>query len=212
MKVTESISKQENRQSLISSAKDLFLKYGIKSVSMDDIASILGKSKKTIYNLVLNKSKLVEAVVKQYVKEEKLAIDKINQMSQSAIEEMILIVRQSLKTISLLKPTVAYDLKKYHKNSWAIIESEHYSHIEQTIETNINRGIREGYYRNDLDPKILSKLYMGLAKVVSNEDLSHDPDMTVREVFDAMINYHLHAITNEKGKKELEIYLNREAI
>ena len=59
-----------SKETLIRSARELFLKYGIKSVSMDDIARLLGISKKTIYNIVDNKSELVEEVIKDFIQEE----------------------------------------------------------------------------------------------------------------------------------------------
>ena len=212
METDKTISQSTSKTSLIGSAKDLFLKYGIKSVSMDDLASLLGISKKTIYNLVLNKSKLVEAVIRQHIKEDHKAIEAIYLKSNSAVHEMILITQHVHRTVDKMKPTMVYDLKKYHKPSWDIIEKEHYSYIRTTIERNVQRGIEEGDYRNDLDASIISLLYMGLTKIVSNENLSLEPTMTISEVYDLMIDYHLNAITNEKGKEELKMYLNKKEI
>ena len=49
----------EKELKIISGAAEQFLRFGIKSMNMDDIARALGISKKTLYQFVTDKNDLV---------------------------------------------------------------------------------------------------------------------------------------------------------
>lgn len=199
-----------SKQSLLTSAKELFLKYGIKSVSMDDIARLLGISKKTIYSYVSNKSELVVESLKCFVKEEEDSVCSIVKNSKNAIEELTAIGEYVGNSLRKMKPTLMYDLQKYYGSTFKYIREEHFAHIENTIKTNIQRGISEGFYRDDLDPEIQAKLYVGLAQLLVDEENFPSSKYERVYLYNQILKYHLHGITNDKGRKELQKYTNNE--
>jgi len=179
---------------------------------MDDIAGLLGISKKTIYTHIPNKKALVKAAVKRFIKQEHTIIEQITANSINAIDEMVLMARQALKTIRNMKPTLTYDLQKYHPDTWKYIEEKHLKRLQNIITQNIERGKEEGHYRTELNSVIIGKLYLGLARTIStDEDLNID-EYNLKEYYRVMILYHLHGIINVKGKKELTKYLKNETI
>lgn len=198
------------RLSLIKSAKDLFLKYGVKSVSMDDIARMLGISKKTIYTEVSNKSELVEEAIRCFIEEEKEAISAIVDNSENALDEITGIAAFVMQALRKMKPTLSFDLKKYHPAAWAIIEHDHYMQIEMTIKNNIRRGIDEGYYRDDLDELLQSKIYVGLARLLVEDDFFNSGQYERPYLYKQLMTYHLNGILSEKGRHALNNYLNKE--
>ena len=117
-----------SRESLIESSKDLFLRYGIKSVSMDDIASILGISKKTIYTHVENKSELVESAISAIISEEQTIVEGIVKSADNAIDEITEIASYVIKMLRKMQPSLLYDLRKYHNKAWKILEKDHFNH------------------------------------------------------------------------------------
>jgi AcrR family transcriptional regulator len=141
------------KENLVSTAFDLFLKYGIKSVSMDDISRKLGISKKTIYSVINTKDELIDDVLISHLQKDKCDIKSILDQSHDAIDEMVRITRHILTFISSMTPSIIYDLKKYHPQAWNKIEKEHFSFIQQTIYNNLIRGQKEGLYRMDFDPR-----------------------------------------------------------
>jgi len=179
---------------------------------MDDIARLLGISKKTIYAQIRNKKELVKAAVQIFIKQEHLIIEGITQKSHNAIDEMVLMARQSLKTIRNMKPTLSYDLKKYHPETWEYIEEKHFKRLQKVITRNIQRGMHEGYYRTELNSEIIGKLYLGLAKTVATDESLISNENNLKEYYESMILYHLHGIMNSNGKKELTKYLKNETI
>lgn len=198
---------ETSRTSLITSAEDLFLKYGIKSVSMDDIARLLGISKKTIYNFIANKKGLVHAVVQSHIEKEQAMVNEIIKSSENALDEMVSIAEHVLDTLKKMKPTLTYDLKKYHPRAWQVIEDVHFNFIQATVATNLKRGINEGYYREDIDANILSKVYLTLSRAISEDDSFAEEGHNLSEVYTSVIHYHLNGIVNSKGRKELKKYL-----
>lgn len=210
--MNQSTSSIATEELLLSSSMSLFLKYGVRSVSMDDIARLLGISKKTIYAHIRNKKELVKAAVQIFIKQEHLIIEGITQESDNAIDEMVLMARQSLKTIRNMKPTLSYDLQKYHPETWKYIEEKHFKRLQNVITLNIERGIKEGFYRTELNSEIIGKLYLGLAKTVTTDESLISNENNLKEYYESMIIYHLHGIMNPSGKKELTKYLKNETI
>jgi len=181
----------------------MFLKYGVKSVSMDDIAKLLGISKKTIYALVPNKKDLVMASIEQFIKDEHQLVKTITSKSSNAIDEMVELANLTIAILGNMKPTLTYDLKKYYQKTWKMIESDHFTFIQQVIMKNVKRGIKEGYYRQDINPVIISKLYLGLAHMASTEQFIKTNTFSMAELYEGMVYYHINGIINEKGRNEL---------
>lgn len=207
----KSTAKNDNSV-LLHSAMELYFKYGVKSVSMDDIARLMGISKKTIYNLVKNKGDLVHTVVSTFIELEHVTIDEISRDAENSVHQMVALARQVIKSLKHMKPNFSYDLQKYHKKTWQYVEEKHFSFVERIIRDNLERGIKEGLYRSELDPYIISKLYLGIIQKTITDDFTSLPDIKMTNLYETVILYHLNGIVNEKGRMELKKYLkNKES-
>ena len=194
----------ESKNKIIHCAQDLFTRFGIKSVSMDDIASKLGISKKTIYNLLPTKNELVTKVIISHIEEEEIIIQDIVAKASNAIEEMIGITRHVQKFLKDMTPTLIYDLKKYYPEAWSNIEGRHFSFIRSIIKSNIQRGIQEGLYREDIHSEIVAKFYTRLSLSVADEEIFPSDQFSRHTLFMEQITYHIHGIVNSEGKKVLK--------
>lgn len=192
------------KESLLASAHDLFMKYGIKSVSMDDISKRLGVSKKTIYSCVATKDDLIASVLDKHLEKDECEIKKILSESSDAIDEMVNITRHLITFLSNMTPSIIYDLKKYHPISWGKIETSHFSFIEKTILENLNRGQNEGLYRHDINPKILSKLYVLKSTAIADHEKFPIEDFDRVSLILEVIKYHLYGIVSDKGLKIIQ--------
>ncbi|HPK09072.1 MAG TPA: TetR/AcrR family transcriptional regulator [Saprospiraceae bacterium] len=181
-----------------------FFRLGIKSVSMDDISREIGISKKTLYAYYPAKQKLVYKAVNLYVKQEEKDIASLVESSADAIDEVINIARHNIKFFQSISPSAIYDLQKYYPEIWKSIETKHFSFIYNIVKENIDRGIHEKIYREDLNPDIIARLYVQKALSIADDKIfpihSFDKTLLVRE----FIKYHLHGISNENGLKKLE--------
>lgn len=188
---------------LIESSLKLFLKYGVKSVSMDDIAKKLGISKKTIYAAVENKKDLVHKVVVNFTKQEEKDILAITEASDNAVEQMVNIGKYVFSFFRDMNPGLVYDLEKYHPATWDYIESNHFAFIEKTINENIIKGQKSGLYRKHIHAEIIAKLYIGQSRIIVDEEVFPSKQFLRTTLFTEFFFYHLYGITTDKGRKYL---------
>ena len=194
----------EAQQSILSLCRDLFMRYGIKSITMDDIARKLGVSKKTLYQYVENKEDLIQQVVYQHTLEEKEAIEQIGLKANNAVEEIYLIAKYVVGLLRQVSPTTMYDLQKYYRNIWDMIEALHQQFVLTIIKANLERGIKEELYRQDLDVDVIAQLYVGNTSMITNEDFFPLKDYARDRIFTEFIKYHIRGIASSKGLKTLK--------
>jgi len=187
----------------LSTAEELFMTYGLKSISMDDISRKLGISKKTIYQYNEKKSHLIKKVLQNYLSKDQKKTLQIIENSEDAIDEYLSIARHIISNIRMMKPTIIYDLKKYYPESWLLIETDHFNFIRKVIVKNINRGVFEGLYRKDANAEIISKLYVGSSTTLADESIFPLQKFSKDQLFIELAKYHLHGIASEKGLKRM---------
>lgn len=193
----------ELRENLLEHARQMFVKQGIKNLTMDEIAKSLGMSKKTIYVLVRDKSELVLEVIERYVNNEKKTNEEIKARAKNPIEEMMLVMEHVLQQTQELNPQVLFDMQKYYPESWQVYHHYRNSYIFNFIYNNIQNGIERGLYRNDFKIDIVTKFYTGALSIISDQTLfpaKHYKFVTVLKEF---IHYHLRAIVTPEGFKEM---------
>ncbi|MEM9916749.1 MAG: TetR/AcrR family transcriptional regulator [Bacteroidota bacterium] len=196
----------EARKKVLNQAEMMFMRYGIKSVTMDDIARDLGMSKKTLYQFVSNKADLIQQIFAKLIESEKEAIHSIVENAGNAVEEILNIGKYILQQLRSISPRTLYDLHKYYRDSWELIQALHQKHVYFVIKNNLDRGIEEGLYRSDIDSDIVAKLYIGKTSSVVDEDLFPLRKYNKETLFKEFIKYHLHGVASQKGLKLLDKY------
>ncbi|MCB0585871.1 MAG: TetR/AcrR family transcriptional regulator [Phaeodactylibacter sp.] len=196
----------ELKQHILNKSYELFMRYGIKSVTMDDIARELGMSKKTLYQYVDNKSDLIEQIFRQHVEEEKRAIERIRSSSADAVDEILKIARYVLEKLRELSPTTVYDLQKYYRNIWKQMDTLHQRHVYTIIRENLERGIRQGVYRSGLNPDIIAKLCVAKTSLAADEEMFPVREYDIKTLYWEYIDYHIHGIASAEGQRLMEKY------
>jgi AcrR family transcriptional regulator len=199
------------KQHILSQAEALFLRFGIKSVTMDDLARELGISKKTLYQFVENKADLINQILLNHVQDETACIEEVIHTGSNALEVMMGIARFAEQRLGRIAPTVVYDLKKYYREGWELIESLHRQHVYAVIKSNIERGKAEGLYREDVNADVIAKLYVGKTFLLVDEDIFPQREYERGKLFQAFLIYHLRGIVSPKGAKMLEKHFGETA-
>ena len=150
----------ETKDRVLQGAEELFFKYGIKSVTMDDIAKHLSISKKTIYQFYSDKNEIVDTLMKLKLEEDKHAAEQIHTASENVIVEVFALMKHISQMISKLNPNVFYDLQKYHPQTWKLFAEFKEYCLENLVEKAIKKGIADGLVRSDLNTKIIARLQM----------------------------------------------------
>lgn len=195
----------DRQQQIWRKVEQMFLRFGIKSVSMDDICRSVGISKKTLYQLVPNKSELIGQILDNHIREECLMVEDLEKKANDPIHAMVLISKYVAKIIMKMSPNTMYDLRKYYRETWKTFEKERNRIILQSIRDNLQQGITEGLYRTDLDPDLLSSLYLRMATFVTDENLEQTPSRRV-QLYVEFIRYHIRGISTDKGLETLDKY------
>ena len=175
------------KEEILKKTFDLVMKYGIKSVSMDDISKSIGISKKTIYQFFENKRSLIEEVIDDHIKEDEQIIAQIVDKSQNAIDEIIDIARHVLSFLKGMSPSMMFDTQKYYPRIWEKVETQHFKFIQDIIKTNIERGQKEGLYNDDLNSDIISKIYVKQTLTMADEETFPSSEYERSELFKTFI-------------------------
>ncbi len=188
-------------------SREIFMKYGIRSVSMDDISRELGISKKTLYQHFGNKSDLVTKVLQFGHDDFVSRTESLTGNGHNAVDELMeisLIIHDHIRNINI---AVAFDLQKYYPELYREFLEKKRAYASKLIIDNIVKGIQENIYRKGLNIELTAKLY-----VQKIEDL-HDPGfydgkVSFMEVFEVMFENHIRGIANNNGIKYLEAKKN----
>ncbi|RLD22732.1 MAG: hypothetical protein DRI69_00300 [Bacteroidetes bacterium] len=195
-----------SREEVLEGAKELFLRYGIKSITMDDVAREMGISKKTLYQHVKNKTDLIERIIHQHIHDEKKCLSELPGQAHDAIEQVLMIAQYVVQILRGMRPTTMFDLKKYYRECWNMMEEFQHEYMYEMIRGNIEQGVKEGLYKDDLDADIIAKLYIGKTMLLTDEKLFPVGEYDRDKLFTEFIQYHLRGIVSEKGTKQLETY------
>ena len=191
------------KHTILKKAEELFLRFGVKSVSMDDLARDLGISKKTLYQLFESKEDLILQTIEQHQCEQEEAVNSLCRQDGDALEEIFNIVRRVLLHMRQVSPATIFDMKKYYPEAWSRIEQMQREHIYRVLRQNLENGIRQSLYREDIDPEIIARLYLGNIASLMNESLFPLEEFSRDRLYREFILYHLRGIVSAKGLERL---------
>lgn len=184
-------------------AHDLFMQYGLKSVSMDDIASKLGISKKTIYLYFEDKEQLVAEVVKYITENNQQVCDADSANAEDAIHEIFLAMIQMSKLFQTMNPSILYDLQKYYPKAFIHFLVHKNEYIYNKIKLNLIKGIQENLYRDDLDLEIISKLRVECIVMPFSAEFQKNTKVDLVRISQEITIHFLHGIVSAKGLKQI---------
>lgn len=190
----------------------MFMRLGIKSVSMDDIAREMGVSKKTIYAVVDNKEGLVEMVIADDACKDIEVITANHLAARDAIDEFLRNSRYFIRQMREISPAAMRDLQKYYPNVWKDQVKAHHQEFQHSVAVNLERGMEEGLYRNDLDSDIIARLYVASMMSIIDRAVFPATDRPLIDIISEHARYHFHGITNQFGRERLELYLREEGL
>jgi AcrR family transcriptional regulator len=180
------------------------MKYGIKNLTMDDIAKELGISKKTIYRTVENKADLVMMVVKHYLEEENGQLEQVLKTANNSIDAMVRMIDHFSTKIIEFNASALYDMKKYYPEAWEIYKHHQFQNVFNRISENLKEGVTEGMYRENLDTDVVARLYIGNIDTLLNPDYFPVKKYVFWDIYREYLSYHLHGVVSNKGLMFLE--------
>lgn len=190
-------------------AKELFFSRGIKSTTMDDIAKELGVSKKTIYNHFKDKDSLVKRIGMLTIEEDKQWMTYLEEIASNTVEYITMFSICLRGLIKEVAPHVFYDLQKYHRKAFEEINRFKMEFMLTILRKNLEQGKQEGYYREDLDIDVISRLRIGTFDLVMFTDLFPMQEFECGYVHMQLFEHFIHGLLTPKGLELYQHYKNQ---
>ena len=197
----------EIQERIAQKAHDLFLRYGIRSISMDEIASQLGISKKTIYQFYADKDALVDSVVDIVINSNTDECCIHREESENPVHEILVATDMVQEMLNTMNPTIMYDLQKYHPATYKKIADHKNEFLYKLIKENLEQGIATQLYRPEINTEILSRFRLASVFMMFSPDLYPLGKYNLGTIIEEVTIHFLYGITTAKGQKLVQKYL-----
>jgi AcrR family transcriptional regulator len=201
--------KEQMKETILNKANEMFLTLGFKSVTMDDIATELGISKKTIYQHYANKTDLVEASTMHLFQSISCGIDQIRTLDQNSIEEIFMIrdfMKQHLHNDSA---SPFYQLQKFFPKIFSSLREKQFEKVNGCMMENLKKGVEAGLYRQEININFVSRIYFTGLTGIKDSDIYPVAIFETDELTKLYLEYHLRAIITPKGQEILENFIRK---
>ena len=199
----------EAKERILEKANELFHRYGIRSVSMDDIAAQLGMSKKTLYQYYTDKEELVHAVFDIALKINKSNCLECTKKGENAIHEVFLSFDIREEMLKTMNPSVLFDMQKYHPSAYKKFEEFKNGFLYRMIKANLERGIKEELYREEIDIDVLTRYRLYSVLLSFNPEVFPTAKNNPLYIEQQLLEYFLYGMATPKGYKLIQKYKNQ---
>jgi len=187
------------KESIIDLATKMFFKRGVRSVTLDELSSELGISKKTFYQYFSNKEELINEVVTRFMKHNITLIEEFMNTSNNPIEGFYQTAHHVYMMLNSISPATIFEIKKFYPAIWNKLQSFKKKSIEKLTLVNLENGIEEGLYKSDIKPEMVMRFYMTIVMSMNDEDLFPETAYHPGKIYQNFIHYHIRSIATEKG-------------
>ena len=192
------------KDNILEKSNELFLNLGFKSVTMDEIASSLSISKKTLYKYFSNKITLIDAVTESMFSTICCSIETICDQKLNPIEELFHIKRVIMEHLKDEKSSPLYQLQKYYPGIYASLKQKQFLFMQETIQDNLERGVQSGLFRSSIDVDFISRIYFSGMVGIKDQQIFPLKKYSMNTLIGLYLEYHLRGISTVKGIQELE--------
>lgn len=196
----------EAKDRILVKTHELINRYGIRSVSMDDIAAQLGMSKKTLYQYYADKDELVNAVFDIQLNTNRSWCIECSKKGENAIHEVFLSFDMMLEMLASMNPSVLFEMQKYHPSAYKKFEEFRNGFLFKLIRSNLERGIREEIYRDDIDTEILTRFRIYTVLLSFDSEVFPGNRTHLVYIEQQLIDHFLYGLATSKGVKLIQKY------
>ena len=196
----------DQQERIVKKAHEMFMRYGVRSISMDEIASQLGMSKKTIYHFFADKDALVDAVIDIELNNntEECRLDK--EKSENPVHEFFIAMDMVMEMLKMMNPNLLFDLQKYHPSAFKKINDHKNKFLYKLIRENIDKGVEEGLYRPEINKDILTRFRIASIFLTFNPELLPLGKNTPADIVEEITLNFLHGLVLPKGLRLIQKY------
>lgn len=187
-------------------AEKLFMKYGMRSVTMDDIAKHLGMSKKTIYAHFKDKNELVTKLFTGALHRDECGMEECTKNATNAIEEVFMMMDYLKEMLASINPIVFYDLEKYHTEAHRAMMDFHQTYVYNSVKAGLERGIKENIFRDDINTEVLAAARVGQINWVFESELIRSGRYSMYDIIHELTLHFLYGVCTLSGQVLINNY------
>jgi len=199
----------EAKERISTKAEELFTRFGIRSVSMDDIANHLGMSKKTLYQYYADKDELVHAVVSNHISSLESDCLVIKGDAKDAIDEIFITIDLVIDEFNNMNPMLLHDLEKFHYRAYDRFRQHKDKFLLEVIRKNLEWGIKDDLYRADINIDTLSKYRLESMMIPFNVIAFPPGKYNLAELSKEFLIHFIYGIASIKGHKLIQKYIQQ---
>lgn len=189
------------RKKIIRCAEGLFMKYGVRSISMDDIARHLSVSKKTLYQHFEDKEDIVTLATQSHIERMMAEFDDVRGNAVDAIDELSKISVCLKRNMAEINPSLLFDLEKYHPRAWNVWVGHKKKFIRDSVIQNLKQGVDEGFFRPELNLEVIATVRMELIQLAFDDRLFPTMQFKLSDVQMQIFDHFVFGLLTEKGRK-----------
>ena len=177
------------------------MRYGVRSISMDDIARHLSVSKKTLYQHFADKEDIVTVTCKAHLDRNADEFQSIRKGAKNAIEELVQLSVCLKRNMQDMNPSLLFDLQKYHPKAWKVWLNHKNKFIRDTVVRNLRQGMEEGYFRPEIDAEVIASVRLEMVQLAFNEEIFPGERFRLPDVQMQIFDHFVFGLLTEKGRK-----------
>ena len=192
------------KEEIVKRALNDFMQYGFKTFTMDDLASKMGISKKTLYEHFPSKNDLVEAVLDYALDMSCKNVEAFVQGDGSVIENVYRNQKKVKEMFNINSDRPIWELRKYYSKTYERMEIEFAKSDARFIDKLLEKGWKEGLFREDINVNFYKTFYSSVQRLRSVANTFPEREFPFWDTIYTLIEYFFRILVNEKGMKELE--------
>jgi AcrR family transcriptional regulator len=189
----------EQRERILEEATAQFFNYGIRNVTMDEIAASLGISKRTLYEIFRDKTELVHSCLQELSRKQDVKNNEIISSSGNVIETIFLFMQEGIRVMNSINPVFFSDLKKFYPGIAKTIHEENIRTSYNLTHKLLHKGLNEKVFRKEINIPIVSKLFHEQMNLISDEKIFPREEFNHAEVFQNLVINFMRGISTSHG-------------
>ena len=204
MEAIDRHSNSEQRKRVIAMVGKMFAEQGIRKVRMDDVASALGMSKRTLYEMFADKEELLLECMKVNQERKSEYAAQVAAKANNVLEIVFCLYQNGMEEMKKVHPSMSRDIKKYPKGCEFL--NQRTAQSAKKSKDFYEVGVRQGLLRTDINFDIFQFLVdLSMSGFLNDEMLMER--WTLADVLDTVVRVHIRGICTEKGQRRLDEFL-----
>lgn len=202
---------EEIRVKIATEAGKLFMQHGVKKVSMDEIASQLGMSKRTIYQQFPDKEEIIIFFMNDLEQKQISIFHELSKTMPTTIDVFLQVIEMHRDMDSTYCVRFYEDIEKYYPRAKKLMKEQRERGVDLS-KNFIKKGITEGCIRNDLHIEVIAFLLQETNNTYVHAMRLAGRTFSIWDLFFTMMINFIRGISTQKGIKIVDEYLKRQKL